>query len=82
MSTHIESTIGKLPEELAKTGVSGEQRVFVTILDEAEAAKLEELRRLIDEGDNSGPPLDAEEVFAQLEKDLVDAYPELANAAS
>jgi len=44
MSKTIESTVEKLPQDLAKAGASGGQRVFVTVLDEEEFAKLEALR--------------------------------------
>ncbi len=81
MSTKIESTVEKLPEEIAKSGVSGKQHVFVTILDDEEATKLEELRRLIDEGLNSGESIDGDEAFAELRRNLVEKYPELADAA-
>ena len=82
MSTQIESTVENLPEEIAKSGASGDQRVLVTILDDEEATKLEELRRLIDEGLASGESIDGEEAFAQLRRNLVEKHPELADAAS
>jgi len=82
MSTKIQSTVEDLSREIAKSGVSGKQRVFVTILDDEEATKLEELRGLIDEGLASGKTIDGEEVFARLRRNLVDKYPELADVAS
>ncbi len=80
MSIKIESTVENVSEELAKTGASGNQRVFVTVLDEEEDAKLVELRRLIDEGLASGDPIDGEEAFEQLRRNLIEKYPELADA--
>lgn len=81
MSTRIESTVENLPEELAKSGVSGKQHAFVTVLDEDEAVKLQELRRLIDEG-LAGESIDGEEAFAEIRRNLIAKYPELADAAS
>ena len=81
MSTRIESTVEKLPKEIAKSGASGDQRVFVTILDEEEAAKLQELRQLIDEAQASGGHVDGDEAFAEIRRNLIAKYPELADAA-
>lgn len=82
MSTKIESTVRELPDAIAKSGASGDQRVFVTILDSEEAVKLEELRQLIDEGLASGEAVDGEEAMAQVRRNLIAQYPELADATS
>lgn len=81
MSAWIESAVEKSPEKLVKSGASGNQHVLVTILNDDEAAKLEELRRLIDEAEGSGESIDGEEAFAQLRCNLVEKYPKLADAA-
>jgi len=82
MSTRIESTVSDLPEQIAKSGASGDQKVLVTILDEQEAAKLVELRRLIDQGLESGEAIDGEAAFAEIRRSLIAKHPELADAPS
>ncbi|OHC74688.1 MAG: hypothetical protein A3G18_06885 [Rhodospirillales bacterium RIFCSPLOWO2_12_FULL_58_28] len=82
MSTRIESTVEKLPEEIARSGASGKQHVFVTILDDKEMVKLEELRRLIDEAEGSGDCVDGDEAFGEIRRNLIAKYPELTDVAS
>ena len=76
MSTRIESTVENLPEELAKSGASGKQHVFVTILDDEEASRLKELRGLIDEGISSGEYVDGEEAFSRIRENLKSKFPD------
>jgi len=71
MSTKIESTVKDLPAELAKSGASGDQHVFVTILDDDEAAKLEKLRAEVQVGldqaeQGAVAPLDMDQLIGRL----------------
>lgn len=71
MSKMIESTVEKLSQDLAEAGVTGEQHVFVTVLDEEEFAKLEALRADIQVGlDDLDAgrvgPLDIDALIAEL----------------
>lgn len=70
MSTRIESTVEDLPTELANSGVSGKQRVFVTVYDDDETAKIMELRKLMDEAEASGEYVDSDEAFADIRRSL------------
>ena len=70
MSKTIESTVEKLPHDLAKAGVMGSQHVFVTVLDESDVAQCEALRADIQVGIDQldhGEGLDSETVFAELD---------------
>ncbi|OFX14681.1 MAG: hypothetical protein A2516_00970 [Alphaproteobacteria bacterium RIFOXYD12_FULL_60_8] len=71
MSKTIESTVEKLPQDLAMAGVVSNQHVFVTVLDEDELAKLEALRADLQVGLNDldagrAGPLDIETFIAEL----------------
>ena len=79
MSIRFETTVGQVMEEIAKLDLPGDRRVSVTVLDEEDAAKHAELRRLIDEGMASGPPIDGEEAITEVLQELTACYPELAN---
>ena len=75
MATRFESTVAELPEQVARLGASGTQRVVVTVLDETEGEKLAELKRLIAQGDAS-ELIDGNTAFAEMRARLAQKYPQ------
>lgn len=67
--------------DLAKAGVTKDQSLFVQVLTPEEEAKLEDLRAAIQEGLDSGPGWDGEEIFAELRAELLEKHPELEKYA-
>lgn len=69
MATRIETTVDKAASELARFGVPGERRVTVIVMDEAEEARLRDLRAAIAEGEASDL-IDGEVAFAEIRESL------------
>ncbi|MBF0269899.1 MAG: hypothetical protein HQL44_15045 [Alphaproteobacteria bacterium] len=70
MATKIETTVRTAAADLAKAGLSGGRHVTMLIRDAEDEAKLAELSKAIAEGDSSGEPVEAAQVFADLKRHL------------
>ncbi|WP_413203293.1 hypothetical protein [Rhodospirillum sp. A1_3_36] len=76
MTKIVQSSVAEFPAALAKAGVKEDQFVFAQVLDAEDVAKLHELRRLAQEGLESGE-VSEEEAFEDILGDLYGQYPQL-----